>query len=127
MEIKINNNIKLEDVESLYEQLYDGIDKNLTIDVLLPNEIKNSYLGLIPLLYQFVITWIRQENSGKLLLNVEQLNDEILDELYENELLFPLVSLVWNKNQVFEKTGTANLRSQLKKKNIETFERMKSV
>ncbi len=87
MEIKINNNIKLEDVESLYEQLYDGIDKNLTIDVLLPNEIKNSYLGLIPLLYQFVITWIRQENSGKLLLNVEQLNDEILDELYENELL----------------------------------------
>ncbi len=126
MEIAVNRNIKLEDIESLYKKL-QKVDDGKFIDVLLSSKLTYPNLGLIPLLYQFVVTWSRNKNSGKLLLTIDQFDEQILEELYENELLFPAISFVWNKNQVYDTKGEMNLRSELRKKNSEIFERMKRV
>ncbi|MHA8100570.1 hypothetical protein PQG46_01920 [Aquirufa nivalisilvae] len=125
--IKIDKNIKLEDVESCYNELHGYIDKQLSVDLSLPKILEHNYFGLIPSLYQFAVTWVRYSNSGKLLLDIDNINETDLDKLYENELLFPLISLVWNKNEVYTKDGLTNLRTILRPKNVEMFEKMKKV
>jgi hypothetical protein len=125
--IKIDKNIKLEDVESCYNELHGYIDKKLSVDLHLPKILEHNYFGLIPALYQFTVTWVRYPNSGKLLLDIDNINEADLDKLYENELLFPLISLVWNKNEVYTKDGLTNLRTILRPKNVEMFEKMKKV
>ena len=125
--IKIDKNIKLEDVESCYNELHGYIDKQLSVDLHLPKILEHNYFGLIPALYQFAVTWVRYSKSGKLLLDIDNINETDLDKLYENELLFPLISLVWNKNEVYTKDGLTNLRTILRPKNVEMFEKMKMV
>jgi hypothetical protein len=126
-QIKINKNIKLDELEQLYKQLYQHIKLDIVVNVLLPVKLDNSYIGIVPNLYQFVFTWMRYENSGKLLLDISKPDETDYEELYENELIFPLVCLVWNKNEIFDKTGEINLRSYLKNHNIIYFDRMKAV
>ena len=125
--IKIDKNIKLEDVESCYAELHGYINNQLSVDLSLPKILEHTYFGLIPSLYQFAVTWVRYSNSGKLLLDIDNINETDLDKLYENELLFPLISLVWNKNEVYNKSGAINLRTFLKKYNQIVFEKMKGV
>lgn len=125
--IKIDKTIKLEDIESCYNELHGYMDKQLSVDLSLPKILEHNYFGLIPSLYQFVVTWVRYSKSGKLLLDIDNINEINLDKLYENELLFPLISLVWNKNEVFNKKGNTNLRTFLKKYNQVVFEKMKGV
>jgi len=71
---------------------------------------------------------VRYENSGKLLLSIStNANADEIDELYENELIYPIAALVWNKNEVWDKSGHVNLRSLLRDKNREVTGKMKSV
>lgn len=126
-QIKINKSIKLDEVEQLYTQLYQHIKLDIVVDVLLPVELDSSYIGIVPTLYQFVFTWMRYEKSGKLLIDISKPDATNYEELYENELIFPLVCLVWNKNEVFDKTGQLNLRRYLKNYNTIYFDRMKAV
>ena len=51
-QIKIARNIKLDDIESYYKKLYDIIEENSPVDLMLPKELENYYLGLVPALYQ---------------------------------------------------------------------------
>ncbi|WP_152269907.1 hypothetical protein [Agriterribacter humi] len=126
-QIKINKSVKLDEVEQLYTQLYQHIKLDIVVDVLLPVELDSSYIGIVPTLYQFVFTWMRYEKSGKLLIDISNPEATDYEELYENELIFPLVSLVWNENEVFDKTGKINLRKYLKSYNTIYFDRMKAV
>jgi len=126
-QIKINKSIKLDEVEQLYTQLYQHIKLDIAVDVLLPDELGSSYFGIVPSLYQFVFTWMRYEKSGKLLLDISKPEMTDYEELYENELVFPLVCLVWNKNEIFDKTGEVNLRSYLRNQNTLYFNKMKAV
>jgi hypothetical protein len=126
-QIKINKSIKLDEVEQLYTQLYQHIKLDIVVDVLLPVELDSSYIGIVPSLYQFVFTWMRYEKSGKLLLDISKPDTIDYDELYENELIFPLVCLVWNKNEIFDKTGEINLRVYLRNSNTIYFNKMKAV
>lgn len=125
--ISITKNIKLDDLDTLYNQLYNSIRQNANVDILLPVELKSGYIGIVPSLYQFVFTWMRYEKSGKLLIDINDPTKTDFDELYENELIFPLVSLVWNKNEIFNNTGEINLRSYLRDYNISYFDKMKAV
>lgn len=125
--ISITKNIKLDELDDLYKQLYSHIQHNLTVDLLLPVKLTNSYIGIIPALYQFVFTWMRYENSGKLLLDISNPSTIDFNSIYENELIFPLVSLVWNKNEVYDNTGKENLRLYLKDLNVNYFDKMKAV
>lgn len=126
--ISIKPTSTLEDVDSYYTELYRYIKQDATVHVSLPKELKKHYLGLVPALIQLVCTWVRYEKSGKLLLSISaNANAEEIDELYENEIIYPLAALVWNKNEVFDKSGSVNLRSLLRDKNREVTSKMKSV
>jgi len=125
--IKINKSVKLNEVEQLYIQLYQHIKLDLEVDVLLPFKLGSSYVGIVPILYQFVFTWMRYEKSRKLLIDIKDPNKTDFNELYENELIFPLVSLVWNSNEIFNCDGQINLRSYLKDFNVRYFNKMKAV
>lgn len=125
--ISINKTIKLDDIDDLYKSLYNYIRQGLTVNLLIPTELKSSYIGIVPALYQFVFTWIRYEKSGKLMLDISNPDEVDFDEIYENELIFPLTSLVWNKNEVYNSTGNINLRPYLKDFNVRYFDKMKAV
>lgn len=126
-EIKIHKNIKLDELESYYQQLYSHIKMDVPVDLFLPKELDNNYVGLIPSLYQYVVTWMRYPKSGKLLLEIDNPDKADFDRLYDNELIFPVVSLLWNKNEIYNKTGKINLRSYLKPKNVVLHNKMRSV
>jgi hypothetical protein len=126
-EIKINKSIKLDELDLLYQQLYSHINIGVVVDLVLPRELETKYVGLVPALYQFCNTWLRYEKSCKLLLEVDKPDSKILREIYDNELIFPVVSLVWNKNEVFNRTGETNLSSLLRPLNSEFFDKMKAV
>ncbi len=121
--ITIEKNTKLENIESYYDRLNDAKIADVSVDVSLPKELRNYYLGLVPSLLQFIVTWVRYSKAGNLLIDIDEPSESILDDLYKNELIFPAVVLVWNKTGVFTKNGI-NLRGKLNKKNREIRDRM---
>lgn len=125
--IIINKTITLDGLDYLYDSFYNHVRQGLTVDLMLPTELKSTYIGIVPALYQFVFTWLRYENSGKFLLDISNPDKVDFDEIYENELIFPLVSLAWNKNEIYNSTGKINLRPYLKDFNVRYFDKMKSV
>ena len=127
MLISIKKNVNLSNIDRLYLDLYSGIKVNSVIDVLLPKELSKNYLGIVSSLIQFISTWSRYANSGKLLIDIENPTDKDIDSLYEFEYIFPIVSLVWNSNGIYDRTGNTSLRNILKQKNIKSFEEMKKV
>lgn len=126
--IKITQTVNFEEIDKFYLRLDEFIRQEYIVNIHLPKIIKNPYIGLVPALLQFACTWIRYENSGKLILDIDKnaSSDEI-DKLYDNELIFPLISMVWNKNEVYDRTGTKNMRGVLKNKNIDVYEKIKRV
>jgi hypothetical protein len=125
--IKFTSTTKFEDVDKHYTTLYRHIKENKVIDISLPTNLKNT-LFLVPTIIQFVCTWVRYEKSGKLRLQVDtNISDEKIDEIFKNEIIFPLIGLVWNSNEVYTEDGKTNLRSVLKDKNNETIKKMRAV
>lgn len=123
--INLKRSLSLVDIENHYELIFN--DDISIIDILLPNELTNNYLGLTPSLIQFIATWIRSPKYGKLLLNIDEPDNEKIKHLYDNEYIFPIISLVWNENGVFDKSGTINLREYLRDFQNETFNKMKKI
>jgi hypothetical protein len=125
--ITVDKNIGLTEIDNLYTDLYRAIRMNTLIDVLIPKELKKNYLGITPNLIQFIATWVRYKNSGKLRIDIENPSEELVNEIYENEFIFPIVSLVWDANGVFDKSGENNLRENFKRNQNDIFLRMKRV
>ena len=67
MEIKIKNTVNLEDLELLYNQLERAGDVNAVVDLSLPLEFHNDFVGLGPAIVQFIISWTRYPKPGKLI------------------------------------------------------------
>lgn len=126
MLIKIHKNVNLIKVEDLYKQLEVGASINAKIDVLFPSELTINYLGITPALIQFISTWIRYENSGKLMLDVLKPDSEKILQLYKNEFIFPIVGLVWNSNGIFDREGNS-LRNVFTEYQNKVFSKMKKV
>ena len=124
MVLKIKKNTTIGNIGSYYEILHEHINSDSPLDLMLPQSLSNAYLGLIPSLYQLIITWIRYKNSGKLLLDISNGEETEIVKIYENELIFPMVSMVWNRNGVYSKDGLTNLRAILRPHNVEMFNRM---
>lgn len=110
--INIEKNARLEDVEIYLTQLENAKKFNVSVNIMLPKTLNYSHFGIVPTLIQFVITWLRYENSDKLILDTEDTSDESLREFFKNEFIFPMVVLVWNKSGVYTKNGV-NLRKFL--------------
>lgn len=125
--ITVDKNVGLIEIDNLYTDLYDAIKLNVSIEILLPKKIERNYLGVTPSLIQFIATWVRYKNSGKLRIDIENPTEELINDIYENEFFFPIVSLVWDANGVFDKSGNTNLREHFRKNQNDIFLRMKRV
>ncbi|KAF2342280.1 hypothetical protein [Flavobacterium tistrianum] len=125
--IKVDKNIGLIEIDHLYTELYDAIKNNYLIDIIIPIMLKKNYLGITPSLIQYISTWIRYNQSGKLRLDIENPSDDMIRDIYENEFIFPIISLVWDTNGVFDKSGNNSLRNNLKIMQNATFLKMKKV
>lgn len=110
--IAIDKNSRLEDIETYLTQLESAKKFNVPVDIILPRTLNYSYFGIVPTIIQFVITWLRYKNANKVILDTEDPSEENLRELFKNELIFPIVVLVWNKSGVYSKNGI-NLRKRL--------------
>ena len=127
MLITIKKNIGLKEIDRLYLDLYSGIKINTVINVILPKELTKNYLGLAASLIQFVATWTRYSNSGKLMIDIEKPSFNDIEALCAFEFIFPIISLVWNSNGVYDKTGEVSLRNDFKEMNALIFDDMKKV
>ena len=115
--IEIKANITIPQISGLYTQLYELSGEKKSVDLKLPKNIQKRNFGVVYSLLQFVCTWIRQENSGALILPVET-DEEALDFL-TNEFVYPCVVLSWEK-EIVNLMGK-NIRSLLSKPSQEYF------
>jgi hypothetical protein len=114
MIIEIDKSITLDQLDSCYDRLARASEVDALVDLLLPIKLENHFGGLVPALFQVVITWSRYKNAGRLLLNIQNPGQADFNEILENELLFPSIILVWFKCDIYNSTGEIDLRSYLK-------------
>src|SRR5678816_82304 len=105
MEIKIERDTTLDRLESYYRRLTQAADVDAPVNVILPKALDNYFVGLVPALLQFVITWSRYRLAGDLILDIDDSDVDNLNEVLQNELLFPAIALVWNKSNLYSKNG----------------------
>lgn len=114
MVIEIDKGITLDQIDAYYDRLERAAEVDARVDLLLPVKLDNHFGGLVPALLQFVITWCRYQNAGRLLLNVQQPREVNFRDVLENELLFPAIILVWFKTEIYNSSNDIDLRSYLK-------------
>ncbi len=114
MVIEIFKGITLDEIDAYYDRLVRAQEVDAPVDLLLPVKLENHFAGLVPALLQFIITWSRYPYAGRLLLNVKQPSKVNFDEILQNELLFPAITLVWFKTDILNSTGEIDIRPYLK-------------
>jgi hypothetical protein len=114
MLVKIEKDITFDTIDKHYKLLYRFIEIEGEVDLLIPKILDNDFMGLVPALIQFVITWIRYPHRGKLLLNVSDPANEKWDELFQKEHLYPIVTLALNDTGIYNSTGQTNLLPYIK-------------
>lgn len=124
--ITIESNTSLSDIDLLYNSLEKYKEMNCLVNLSIPKTLKKKEIGLIPLLLQFSNTWVRYENSNTMVLDIEEFTDENIETLYQNDLVFPLVSLVWTIKQIENQKGFP-IKSHLKAHNAKYFNLMQAL
>lgn len=128
MKIQLSQKVIIEDVEDVCRELQTLENAEEKIDLLLPKRLLNDTIGLGPGIIQLVASWIRNGNFGKLCLDIgANPSKEEIEELYENEIVFPAVILAWNTAEVYNRDGTFNLRKSLKEINGTFYDKMERV
>jgi len=117
VKILIPKDITVEKLEDLYSKINMH---SSSIDIQLPSKIETNEFSLLPSLIQFISTWIRKENSGKLLLPI--MEHEINDYLYNNDFAYPIIVMCWEK-EIFN-NNDQNIKKALKDPSKEYFQQM---
>src|SRR5437016_5840555 len=112
--LTIRRNDGIEEIEKQYR--YIGTWKNADAQVALyiPISLENNFMGLEPTLIQFVVTWIRYKNIDKLLLDVDNPEEEDWSKIFEAEHIYPIISLAINYPGVYNSYGTVPLNHFLR-------------
>ncbi|WP_020597358.1 hypothetical protein [Spirosoma panaciterrae] len=117
--IKIPGNITIPKIHKLYADL--SLNNDLSIDIYLPKRIEKLDFGVFFSLLQFLATWIRKENSGKLCLPIKG-SEEAINYLNDNEFVYPSIVLSWEK-EIIDENGN-NLKNHLKIPSKKYYEKM---
>ena len=121
--IKIQRNIALKNIEKLYSELHST--KGSKVDLLLPLDIDSKDFSVIPALIQFVGTWRRHPNCGKLFTKTNINEVETISEFIYTEIGFASVVLAW-ENGIYDK-NLVDIKQQLKPYNEEIHAKMKTL
>ncbi|PQA59850.1 hypothetical protein [Siphonobacter curvatus] len=121
--IVINKNISYKDVDYCYEVLYNCIAKSITVDFELPSKFESKNIGMEIIILQLSITWSRSFKDGNLLINLYN-NITSINNIYDNEILFPIITYAWNRHNILDNTGKYDLKGYLRVPNKEIHDKM---
>lgn len=129
MEFKISQSILLDEVEGYFDKLRNWEKREIPIDLVLPAKLNNNYFGLVVAIIQLGISWARSDYSRYLYIDptIDKDGNSDWDRLYENELIFPLVALVWNSHEIRRRGTKDHLRSELRVASNRMYARMRSI
>jgi len=105
----IKRKIIPEDIDGLYQALYEmpGTD----LDIILPREVEQYDIGLLPLLLQFLGACLRSKSGAKLVIDIEP-DEHLVEGFMSQPFAYPSVILFWFKGVVTLKAKT-NLKPLL--------------
>lgn len=114
--IHVRQNIILDDVELLFNELYNNTTSfGSKIDLYFTPYKSKRYFGLSAALIQFVASWLRNSSSGDFILNTRLLGDNELNEIYKkDEAFFPVISLVFKTKIIYNTDKSRVLNNLLK-------------
>lgn len=118
--IEIKTSITIPQITNLYRDLNAQSDLEQEINLKLPKSIQKRNFGVIYSLLQFVSTWIRNKNSGSLVLPIS--TDEEAIMYLTDEFVYPCVVLSWEK-AILNNNGK-NIKSLLKIPSQEYFRKL---
>src|SRR5690554_593644 len=111
--IVIKSNTRLSDLDKLYSELYESIRKREEISLQIPKSLSRNFFSITTALIQFAATWVQSGYAKKLIVNIQSIDQEQLDRLYEQEFVFPIISLAWN-DVLIENIKGKNIRPNLR-------------
>ena len=109
--LSINKDSKYSDIKLYYDRLNRMKDEEAGVDLIIPIDLNLYYIGIIPAILQFIVSWIRYPKSGKLIVDIPEVFD---DTIVQNEFLFPVLALAWNQKPITDSSSKRNLRIELK-------------
>ncbi|MER3328181.1 MAG: hypothetical protein RIF34_01285, partial [Candidatus Kapaibacterium sp.] len=112
--LRIDKEISFRNIHIYYERLDRLIEQDATVDLIIPDRLTNYYAGISVAVFQFAATWLRYPKSGKLLIDLGNKKEINFNDLVEDELLFPILAMVWNEKPISDVEGKYNLRQTLK-------------
>jgi hypothetical protein len=113
--IKIGNEISTAQLESYYNKIFSSKGKNY-LDLQIPTKPKFIGFGALSAFFQFLITWRRLENCGRLIVDVNDDDDEISGTI-KQYYGFVASVLAWDKG-IINKNGR-DLKLLFRKHNAE--------
>ncbi len=96
--ITIPRNLSIQDIESLYKEL-ENFDEFDDSDIIIPDRIESADFGIVPSLIQFVCTWLRHTNSGKVRITLSAKEDS-LERFMEEPHAYPIIVMAWKRGIV---------------------------
>ncbi|PKK37216.1 hypothetical protein BWI96_07670 [Siphonobacter sp. SORGH_AS_0500] len=117
--ISIDKSITYSLIDEYYEILDNCIDKSLVIDIELPVRFESRSLGIEAIIYQLVITWSRAFREGNIIINLDIKKNPDVTNLYENEILFTIITYSWNRHKILDNKHEIIPRESLKSINAD--------
>lgn len=121
-EITIPKSITPTKLDDLYKK-YVHDQSSEDIILIIPIEINKYIFGLLGDLLKFVIT-LNSKNPIKIL-KIES-DKENIDDLYDQEYTYPIISLLWNTSSFIDKNGN-DIKDFLREKQNKFFFKMNSL
>lgn len=121
-EISIPKNITPKKLQDLYEKYINNHPVS-TVSLRIPNSINKYTFGLLGDLLKFIIT-LNNKNSIKTL--ILDLEEKDLDNFYDQEYAYPVISLLWNSSNFIDK-NSLDIKNCLRQKQNDFFIKMNSL
>lgn len=121
-EITIPKNITPSRIKDLYNIYLNQPDLN-DITLIIPSSINKYTFGLFADLLKFVITLNKKASIKNLKIDIESTN---LDSLYDQEYVYPIISLLWNTSNFIDKNNF-DIKTILRDKQNDFFITMNSL
>ncbi len=120
-EIRINRNITPSKLSDLYRNI--NYYKSKYSILILPNQFDKYRFGILADLLRFIITLNKNCNILKVKIDVEKNN---LDQFYDQEYAYPIISLLWNTSRFVDKNDKS-IKSDLRNLQNSFFTTMNSL
>lgn len=121
--LKIPRHLTISNLERLHIDLANAQGK---IDLILPFDIERAEFNSVPMLIQLVATWIRSDKSGRILVQLPNIDDSTLEAFIKQDYNYAICILAW-RNGVYNSLDNLDIRPRIKEYNRASNFKMKSL